>query len=300
MNLGCRKPKRRNLPVTLREFDGGVCGAMFRAFITNESKIPVSPEPSQKAGPRFGKRSLMLGLAIVAIIAVASIYALFQSPILGVGATGTELKLDYNVGEKMTYQMDVGMQMLDTNISETTTLEMEVQDFDGENYTIKYTISAGAEEDSFTLKMNETGHLVENNELPDNLDEIISFLPSVPGFGPFLTGEEVKVGDSWEIPLDVPEMDLEVKISFVINELGKADVPAGTYDVFKISVESSGFNIEMEGIQVDLEMDGVLSLEKDTCRPVDLDLMLTLETTIEDQTANIDMNLKMTLINHVK
>ena len=109
-----------------------------------------------------------------------------------------------------------------------------------------------------------------------------------------------KVGDSWEIPFDVPEVGLEGKISFVVTELGKVDVPAGTYDVFKIGVESSGFNIEAEGVQADLEMNGVLSLEKDTCRLVDLDLALTLETVIEDQTGSIDMNFEMTLIEHLK
>lgn len=272
---------------------------MSRALLKNESEIPVSLEPSQKAESRLRKRSLMFGL-VIAIIAIVTVYALFQSPMLGVGAKATELKLDFVIGEKMTYEMDVGMQMFDTTISETITLEMEVQDFDGENYTIKYSILEGTEENSFTLKMNEIGHLVESTELPEDLKETFSYLPMVPGFGSYLTGEEVKVGDSWEIPFDVPEMDFEGKMSFVIAELCNVDVPAGTYNVFKISVESSGFNIQAEGIQVDLEMDGILSLEKDTCRLVDLDLTLTLETILEQQTGSIDMNLKMTLVEHLR
>ena len=273
---------------------------MSRTAITNESEISVSLEPSKKAGSRLRKRPLIFGLVVVTIIAILSIYALFQSPMLGVGAKATELKLDYYVGETMAYEMNIGMQMFNTTISETIKLEMEVQDFDGENYTVKYAISAGNEEHSFTLKMNETGQLVEGNELPDNLNETFSLLPVMPGFGSYLTGEKVGVGDSWEIPFDVPEMDFEGKMSFVITELSKVDVPAGTYDVFKIGVESSGFNIEAEGVQADLKMDGVLSLEKDTCRLVDLDLSLTLETAIEDQTGSIDMNFKMTLIEHLK
>ncbi|MFX1514634.1 MAG: hypothetical protein ACFFCQ_18875, partial [Promethearchaeota archaeon] len=227
----------------------------------NESEIPVSLKPSQKAESRLRKKSLIFGLAIITIIAIVSIYALFQSPTLGVGAKTTELKLDYHVGEKMSYEMDVGMQMFDTSISETMRLEMEVENFDGENYTIKYTILAGTEEHSFTLKMNETGHLVENKGLPDDFNETFPYLTLVPGFGSYLTGEEVRVGDSWEIPFDVPEMDFEGKMNFVITELSKVDVPAGTYDAFKISVESSSFNIEAKGVQVDLEIDGVLSLE---------------------------------------
>lgn len=273
---------------------------MFRALIKSGSEIPISFEPTQKAESGLGHRKLMLGLVVVTIIAIISIYALFQSPMLEVGAKATELKLDYSVGEKMTYEIDVGMLMFDTAISETIRLEMEVQDFDGENYTVKYAVLAGTEENLFTLKMNETGQLVENNELPDALEETFSYLPLMPGFGSYLTGEEVRVGDSWEIPFNVPEMDFEGNMSFVIVELGKIDVPAGTYDVFKISVESSGFNIEAEKVKVDLGMDGVLSLEKDTCRLIDLDLMLAFDTTFEDQTGSIDMNFKMTLIEHLK
>jgi hypothetical protein len=275
-------------------------GTMFRGLKRNESEIPVSLEPSQKAESRVRKRSLIFGLIIVTIIAIVSIYALFQSPMLGVGAKATELQLDYHVGEKMSYEMDVEMQMLGTTISETIRFEMEVKNFDGGNYTVKYTILASTKEQSFTLKMNETGHLVENNELPNDLNEILSYLPLVPGFGSYLTGEEVRVGDSWEIPFNVPEMDFDGKMNFVITEFSKVDVPAGTYDVFKIRVESSDFNIEAEGVQVDLEMEGVLSLEKDTCRLVDLDLTLVLETNLEDQTGSIVMNLNMTLVEHIE
>jgi hypothetical protein len=277
----------------------GEHGTMFRG-LKNESKTPESFEPLQKAESRFNKRSLILGLTVVTIIAAISIYALFLSPMLGVGAKATELKLDYSVGEKMRYEMDVEMQMFDTTISEKAMLEMKVQNFDGENYTIRYSILAGNEENSFTLKINETGNLVDQNELPQDLDEIFSYLPLMPGFGSYLTGEEVKVGDSWEIPFDVPEMNFEGKMSFLVTELGKVDVPAGTYDVFKISVESSDFNIESEDVKVDLEMDGFLSLEKGTCNLVNLDLTLTLKTNLENQSGIIDMNFKMTLIEHLK
>lgn len=273
---------------------------MFRGLNGNTSEIPVSSGPSRKVESGVRKRSLLFALVIVTIIAVVSFYALFQSPMLQAGVKASELKLDYSIGEKMTYEMNMGMHMFNATISETIMLQMKVQNFDGENYTVNYTISAGTEEHSFVLKMNQTGHLVENSELPDDLDETFSFLLGIPGFGSYLTGEEVRVGDSWEIPLDIPEMDFEGKMGFSVSELGKVDVPAGSYDVFKISIESSGFNIEAEGVQVDLEMDGVLSLEKDTCRLVDLDLTLSLDTILEGQNRSIDMNLEMTLIEHLK
>jgi hypothetical protein len=273
---------------------------MFRVFKGNGSDGSVSVEPTPKAQSKSSKRSIMLGLLIVSLFAVASIYALSQFSTLEVGAKTSELKLDYVVGEKMTYEMDVGMEMLNAPISETIILEMEVQDFDGENYTINYTILAGTEEHSFMLEMNKTGHLVGDINLSEDLESAFSYLPLVPGFGSYLTGEEVKVGDSWEIPFDVPEVGLEGKISFVVTELGKVDVPAGTYDVLEISAETSGLNMETEGVQVSMEMDGVLALEKDTCRLVDLDLTLSLETTLEGETRNIDMDFEITLIEHIK
>lgn len=273
---------------------------MFRVLKGNGSDGSVSVETTQKAQSKSSKRSIMLGLLIVSLVAVALIYSLSQFSILEVGAKTSELKLDYVVGEKMTYEMDVGMEMLNASVSETMILEMEVQDFDGENYTINYTILAGTEEHSFMLEMNKTGHVVGDIDLSEDLESAFSYLPLVPGFGSYLTGEEVKVGDSWEIPFDVPEVGLEGKISFVVTELGKVDVPAGTYDVLEISAETSGLNMETEGVQVSIEMDGVLALEKDTCRLVDLDLTLSLETTLEGETRNIDMNVEITLIEHTK
>jgi hypothetical protein len=271
--------------------------AMFKASLNSSSEESVLPETSQTTS-RLRKTSLILGLVIITIIAVASIYAFSQSPSFGVGAT--ELRLDYNVGEKMTYEITVGMQMFDTMVSETVTLEMEVQNFDGENYTVGYTILAGTDETSFTLKLNETGHIVENSELPDDLDETFSYFLGVPAFGSYFTGEKVSVGESWEIPFDFPEIDLKGKMIFVITETSKVNVPAGTYDVLKIGTESSGLSMEAEDVQVNLEINGFLSLEKDTCRLVDLDLNLTLETVLENQTTSIDMDIELTLINHQK
>jgi hypothetical protein len=243
----------------------------------------------------------MFGLVIVALVAVASIYALSQFSILKVGAKTSELKLDYVVGEKMTYEMDVVMEMFSTPVSDTMILDMEVQDFDGENYTINYTILVGTEQHSFMLEMNKTGHLVGDIDLSEDLGASpFSLIPLVPGFGSYLTGEEVKVGDSWEIPFDVPEVNLEGKISFVVTELGEVDVPAGTYDVLKISAETSGLNMETEDVQVSMEMNGVLALEKDTCRPIALDLTLSVETTLEGETRNMDMTLEIILIEHLK
>ena len=270
---------------------------MFKASLNSSSEESVLPETSQTTS-RLRKTSLILGLVIITIIAVASIYAFSQSPSFGVGAT--ELRLDYNVGEKMTYEITVGMQMFDTMVSETVTLEMEVQNFDGENYTVGYTILAGTDETSFTLKLNETGHIVENSELPDDLDETFSYFLGVPAFGSYFTGEKVSVGESWEIPFDLPEIDPKGKMIFIITEISKVNVPAGTYDVIKISADSSDLSIEVEDVQVNLEINGGLSLEKDTCRIVDLDLNLKLETHLEDQTTSVDMDIELTLMNHQK
>jgi hypothetical protein len=59
---------------------------MFRVFKGNGSDGSVSVEPTPKAQSKSSKRSIMLGLLIVSLFAVASIYALSQFSTLEVGA----------------------------------------------------------------------------------------------------------------------------------------------------------------------------------------------------------------------
>ena len=57
---------------------------------------------------------------------------------------------------------------------------------------------------SYTMKINQKGQLIEldGRPLPIDVDESFSSLFGVPGFGSYFISEEVKVGESWETPID--------------------------------------------------------------------------------------------------
>ena len=263
------------------------------------NEVPSPPETAPEAvKPRFG-RKLVIGLVTIAIIATASII-MFTQFLPGARGEAVTLELNYSVGEKMTYEINMTMETMDTEVLQEATLEMEVQGFDGENYTIRQTMTVELQEFSFTVKMNKTGYIVEYIELPLE-QELYSFLP-VPGFGSYFTKEEVRVGESWEIPFDMelPGIDFEGTISYELSEITSLTVPAGTYETLKINIEGSNLHMEGKDFHVTWNINGNIYLEKATCRLVDLRFDQSMTTTAMDQTISMEMVMQMQLTEHLK
>lgn len=282
--------------------------------MTGLDETPTPPEaPPEAMKPRFGRKLyLVIGLAAIAIIATASVIV-FTQFLPSARGENVSFEFDYSVGEKMTYEMNMTMEIMDTEVSMESTMEMEVISFDGENYTIRQTTTSELQvEYSYTVKMNKTGYIVEYIELPPELNETFtSFLEEfsflgAPGFGSYFPKAEAKVGESWEIPFDMEleSMNFNGRINFELSEITNVTVPAGTYEAVKIDIKPSviqiSYPIEGMGYQSTLNVDGYIYVRKDVCHLFKFRIHESVTMTVNDQTVSMEMTMQMQLIEHIE
>jgi len=267
--------------------------------MTSPNEAPTSPEaipeaipeaPPEAVKPRLGRKLyLVIGLVAIAIIAIASI-VVFTQLLRGAKGEPVPLGLNYSEGEKMTYEMSMAIEAPGMEETMEGTWEMEVLSFDGENYTIQQ-----------TMTINRMGYVVG---LPPELEETFSSLLGVPGLGSYFTKEEVRVGESWEIPFDIEfsGIDLEGTISYKLSGITSVTVPAGTYEALKINIKSSGLSATIEEMdaQITMNINGYVYLENGTCRLIELRLDESATMTAAGQTASMEMTMQMQLIEHVE
>jgi len=279
--------------------------------MTSSNEVPTPPEaipkaPPEAVKPRFGRKLyLVIGLVAIAIIATASI-VVFTQLLPGARGEPVPLGLNYSEGEKMTYEISMTAEVKAMGMEEETsqegTLEMEVLSFDGENYTIYETMTLDTQEVSFTMKMNQMGYVVGDTELPPEFEETFSYFFGVPGFGSYFTEEEIRVGESWNIPFDIEfsGIDLEGTVSYKLSGITSITVDAGTYEALKIKVKTSGLSATIEGMDFTMNINGYVYLENATCRLIKLRLDASATMTGAGQSASIVMTMQMELIEHLK
>jgi hypothetical protein len=195
----------------------------------------------------------------------------------------------------MTYEIKTTVKMLNTPISSDYTLEMEVLSFDGENYTIRQTMTIEQQELSYTTKIDRMGQIIEYNEFAVEIDEAFSSLFGVSGYGAQFISDEVRVGESWEIPLDITEegFNIEGTLSYMLSEITTVTVPAGTYEVLKIEAEISD-------MQTTSNMNGYALLEKGSCLLIEFNMQQVTTMTAMGETTSMETNLQMQLVEHTK
>jgi hypothetical protein len=265
------------------------------------------PEPEDETFKPKGrtKRYLLIGILLVAIIAVASIISVTQF-LPSVSGELVSVGMNYEIGEKMTYNIKTTVELMTMPISSEYTLQMEILNFDGENYTIKQTMTIEQQEFSYTMKINKMGQIVEYNESAVEMDEAFSSLFDMSGYGAQFTSDEVRVGESWEIPIDITEegISLQGTLSYMLSEITTVTVPAGTYDVLKIEAEISDLqtttSIEELNMQTTSNMDGYALLEKDSCMLIEFTLQQVTTVTAMGETSSIKTNMQMQLVEHTK
>ena len=271
------------------------------------NEIPSSPETQEEAvKPKAGtRRYLLVGLLLVAIVATASIVTVNQF-LPSVSGDLVSVGMNYEVGEKMTYEIKTTVEMLNMPISSEYTLQMEVLSFDGENYTIKQTMTIEQQEFSYTMKINRMGQMVEYNESAVEIDEAFSSLFGVSGYGAQFTSDEVRVGESWEIPINITEEAINIQgtLSYMLSEIATVTVPAGTYDVLKIEAEISDMQSSTSIGELDMQtvsnMNGYALLEKDSCMLIELNMDQVTTMLAMGETTSMATNLQMQLVEHTK
>lgn len=225
---------------------------------TPDFSVPPPPlaEQSPQKRRRFPKKLFIVLAAVVTIIVVA--VALF----IPQGEASIPLNVDFVVGERMVYDTTVtasipssslGLDSLLTgSLSVNGQQTIDVVDFDGEYYTLNHTATMELADYPTTTvsiieKMNKTGY---STYIFDLGSAAIGVSSSEGGFGGYLaqllSSPEVKVGDSITVPLPVALEKLGVQGSLILTFGGVQDltVPAGTFKVFRIDMNSAGFQFD--------------------------------------------------------
>jgi hypothetical protein len=271
------------------------------------NEVPASETLAEAPEQRFGRKLyLVIALVAIAIILVASIL-FFTQFMPSAKGEAVSLGFTYNVGEQMTYEISMTVEAMGEEMSAEGTLVTEVQSFDGENYTIHQAITVDSKEYSVTVKMDQMGNIVDyTDDLPPETEEIISSLLGAPGFGSYFPKDEVRVGESWELPVDMEIMgiDLEGTFSYKLSETTSVTVPAGTYKALDIEIKQSHFDatysVEGKSFEMSLDIDGYMFLENATCRLIEFKAEESMTMTGMGETMTMEVTMQIQLTEHIK
>ncbi|MCW4002855.1 MAG: hypothetical protein NWE95_02955 [Candidatus Bathyarchaeota archaeon] len=250
--------------------------------------------------PNKGRKRLYTFCGVIAAIVIAS--ALFVPQALG---STIELGLNYSVGEKMLYTTTntVTNQMSNTTIdvqtnpiSETynSTGSYEILGFDGENYTIKLTITSEINGKTISIPLttnNTRKSTYYNNLLPSGSPAFFLNVTGNPALEAYLAKTQVNLGDVWQFPVSTGNASLGLtgEITLKFAGIQEITVPAGTYKVFVVELSSNNLTMHISpdngvisGSILDnsiLQLTGKTYLEYGTCRLIKSEL--TQETTMQ-------------------
>jgi hypothetical protein len=220
------------------------------------------------------------------------------------------LTVNYTVGEKMIYN---STETMTTQVGNTTiaagqmeptpstiicnsTESVEVIDFDGEYYTLNHTVTLIMEQwspisFSFVEIVNKTGFSsyfssVGTQQLVFNASS--DPLSSYSFISALLARPEVKVGDTWQVPMSTGNSSfacMHGNLTVTFGGIQDITVPAGTYEVFKIDFSSNNLSMSLNfpanatGTNVpttlNMSISGQKYLEYKTCREIESNIEMT-------------------------
>jgi hypothetical protein len=271
------------------------------------SEQPTVPAPSRK---RFGKK-------LYAAIAVAVVAVIVIALLIPQGAAIIPLSVEYTVGERMVYDatQTIAMQMSNSTIGASlglgsnntltmdSTTTVDVVDFDGEAYTLNYTstmeLLGKPVSFSYLEKVNKTGY---TTILFSGATEALA--PSVGSQDPVLTGilgkPQVKVGDTWEIPINPNNASIGITGSLVLTFKGIQDitVPAGTYKVFRVDMTSKDIGMQTSAVSTTMSVNGEYYVEFETGRQIENNMQMTIQSQVMGVDTSITMSASTTLAQH--
>jgi hypothetical protein len=191
-------------------------------------------EPSKKRG---GKK-LYVVVAAVAAIVIILVAVMFVPQ---GNADVISLGVDYSVGEKLMYDLKLTLVLQAGNNSITNSSDaaaaIEVLSFEGDTYTLNYTITSNAGGSPSTSKIVEvkksemvTALALLPVALPLASSENISDLTLMASFDQ----TEAKVGDTWTIPLHAEGSVVAEDLKITFKAIQDFTVDAGTYRMFRM------------------------------------------------------------------
>jgi len=268
-------------------------------------EVPPTPPPPK---PKLFGKKLYLVIGLVAVVAVASAFTFIYLLPRGEAAI-IHLGLNYSVGEKMTYEVAITMSGMGQSISQTGTISMEVLSFDGVNYTIRQKLVFQSQEFSYTVKMNKTGHIIDYSEFPPEFQQTFSSFIGMPGYGSYFQKEVVKVGESWQIPLNIQTegFSLEGMVNYRLSEVRNITVPAGTYNAFRMDITANNIQGTYFGaadsggaVNLVLNVNGYGYLEIGTSCSVEFNIQESVTSPYMGQTVSMNITMRVLLTEHTK
>jgi hypothetical protein len=265
---------------------------------------------------RFGKK--LYTLAAIIVVAVVAVAFLIPQ-----GAAIIPLSVEYTVEEKMIYQTTETITFQTSNTTtglppfgpDTSTVNLnataivEVIDFDGEVFTLNRTMSleTGVHPISVSLieKVNKTGY---STYFLDEGNVLMSNASSSNPLTALLERPEVKVGESWQIPMNSGSANVNITGSMTLTFGGIQDiiVPAGTYTVFRIDTSSNNVVMTLKtptsstnmSVSTTISMNGQMYIEYGTGRQI----ASTMESTVHNEAVGLNyaLSANTTLVQHIK
>ncbi|MDH5376663.1 MAG: DUF3108 domain-containing protein, partial [Candidatus Bathyarchaeota archaeon] len=276
---------------------------------------------------RFGKKLY----AVAAIVVIAVIATALLTPR---GAAIIPLTVNYTVGEKMIYNSTetVTIQAYNTTIAAdqmgptpntiicNSTETVEVVDFDGEYYTLNHTMTLILEQwdpisMSLVEKVNKTGFSsyffsVGTQQLVFNASS--DPFSSYSFISALLARPEVKVGDTWQVPMSTGNSSFGITGNLTVTFGGIQDitVPAGTYEVFKIDFSSNNLSMNLNvppnatGTNIfttmNMSISGQKYLEYKTCREIESNIEMTHSYQIGELNVYCNCSSQTKLVQHLQ
>jgi hypothetical protein len=275
---------------------------------------PMTPAITQQ--PCRSRKKLFIAAALIAIIAVAALaFVLASNPNLFL-ASGepVPLQLNYSVGEKMTYSLTMTMSLMGQTETVTGTSTMEVTNIEGDVYTIQSSmsgLSSGSitgQNISYTMKMDKTGRIVDFGNLPESAQSVYDAFSFVPGYGASFGKVEVRLGESWQIPLnaEMGGVSMQGTANYKVTELKALTVPAGTYNVYKLEISANDIRVEANapqttGVSIGANMNGYVYSEKGTSQMVQMHMEESISGPVSSGISmNMAISMHMTLTEHIR
>jgi hypothetical protein len=155
---------------------------------------------------------------------------------------------------------------------------------------------------SFIVKMDKSGRPVDVSNLPSEMQQMQGMFGTMPGFGFPSDKTEAKVGETWQLPLNMSYYGVTMSgtMNYKFGDIKNVTVGAGTYKAFKIDSSTSDFHASTAGASININVNGQMHLEYGTCRLLDLNMQGTETATSGTQTVTMSMNMQMQLMQHIK
>jgi hypothetical protein len=232
----------------------------------------------------------------------------------------------YNTTETATFQIlnttivADQMGLTPTTMSLNSTESVEVVDFNGEYYTLNHTVNLIMEQldpisMSFVETVNKTGFSSYFFSL--GTQQLVSDASSNP-FGSYqfisalLARPEVKVGDTWQIPMSTGNSSFGItgSLTLTFGGIQEITVPAGTYEVFKIDFSSNNLSMnpnipanitDMNVLTtMNISISGQKYLEYKTCREIESNMEMTNSYQIGELNNYFNCSLQTQLVQHLQ